>query len=72
MAEGRLPAGARVLRDYLGPCPPGGTHTYVFTVYALSRIPDLRPGTDPRAAVEQIRAATIARGELQGTFTAGS
>jgi Raf kinase inhibitor-like YbhB/YbcL family protein len=72
MAEGRLPAGARVLRDYLGPCPPGGTHTYRFTVYALSRIPDLRLGTDPRAAVEQIQAAAIARGELQGTFTAGS
>ncbi len=25
--EGTVPAGAVVVREYLGPCPPSGTHT---------------------------------------------
>lgn len=38
-------------RGWSGPCPPSGTHTYVFTIYAFDHATDF--GSDPtRAAVE--------------------
>lgn len=38
---------------YGGPCPPSGTHNYVFTLYAL----DGKLGLQPRATKEQVVAA---------------
>ena len=32
---GRMPAGSRELKAYIGPFPPSGTHTYRFTLYAV-------------------------------------
>src|SRR5262249_53425107 len=40
-----LPAGSK---GYTPPCPPSGTHHYIFTLYAFGEAP---PGTD-RAAIE--------------------
>ncbi len=74
LAEGSVPSGATEGRNsagsgYTGPCPPGGpAHHYRFTVYALSRSPRVKPGDDPRQAIEAIRQAATAQGQLVGTF----
>lgn len=54
---------------YHGPCPPSGTHRYVFRVFAL----DAKLGLPRGAGVEDVWAAlerrVVAWGELMGTFT---
>jgi len=42
---------------YVGPCPPGGTHRYIFTLYALDTKLYLNQG----ATVEQLNAAISGR-----------
>ena len=53
---------------YVGPCPPGGVHHYVFTLYAL----DTKLGLLPRASKKQVQKAMqghiLASGELIGRF----
>ena len=54
---------------YAGPTPPGGTHTYVLTAYALSEGLGLESGfsyTDFTAAVE---GKVLAVATLTGTYT---
>ncbi len=53
---------------YFGPCPPE-THTYVFTVHALSDDPGLTPTTPGPEAVDAVEAVTTASADLSGTFT---
>lgn len=73
---GRLPGGAHTWRnDYRalrwdGPCPPPGpTHHYVFTVFALD-VPSLQiPGNWPKGRVKSlIQSHALAEGSLTGTF----
>jgi hypothetical protein len=51
-----------------GPCPPSGTHRYVFTLYALGR----RPTLPPRATAADLRRAiagtVLAETRLTGTY----
>jgi phosphatidylethanolamine-binding protein (PEBP) family uncharacterized protein len=74
LAEGSVPDGAREGRNsagsgYSGPCPPSGpAHHYRFTVYALSRSPGVQPDDRPERAVDAIRQAATAQGQLVGTF----
>ncbi len=54
--------------DYGGPCPPGGTHRYVLTVYALDVELDLPEGSD-RAAFDAAREGhVLAQGRLTATY----
>lgn len=74
LTEGAVPAGAveemnnfrRV--GWAGPCPPSGSHRYVFTLYALDTTIDLPEG----AALSELEAAidghVLARAILTGTF----
>jgi Raf kinase inhibitor-like YbhB/YbcL family protein len=81
VATGGLPAGYAASRDaprqgvndfgrpgYTGPCPPSGSHRYVFTLYALDALLGL-PGT-PRA--EEVRQAmsghVLAEARLTGSY----
>ncbi|MBI2845282.1 MAG: YbhB/YbcL family Raf kinase inhibitor-like protein [Chloroflexi bacterium] len=60
---------------YFGPCPPPGeTHPYRFTLYALDITLDLEAGTfneDVLAALEQAAAEghVLGQGELTATYT---
>jgi hypothetical protein len=61
-ANGRGKAG------YTGPCPPSGTHHYVFTLYALDRALGL-PGTPSHAEIEAaIKDHVLATTVLTGTY----
>lgn len=74
LEEGRVPAGAVAgMNDfkqqaYGGPCPPSGTHRYIFTLYALDNPLTLSAGAR-RAALEQaMQPYILAHTELIGTY----
>jgi Raf kinase inhibitor-like YbhB/YbcL family protein len=53
---------------YGGPCPPEGTHRYIFKLYALSTTLEL-PEQATKSEVEQaLRDYVIAETELIGTY----
>jgi Raf kinase inhibitor-like YbhB/YbcL family protein len=54
---------------YGGPCPPGGTHHYVFALSALDASLTL-PASASRAEIEKaIQGHTLGTAELTGTYT---
>jgi hypothetical protein len=74
LADGSL-QGTNDFRNmgYNGPCPPPGqTHSYVFTLYALDIKPDLKPGMEHEALQEVIKDHILASAELIGYFQAQS
>lgn len=71
-AGGKFPPGSRELVNdantigYRGPCPPSGTHRYVFTLYAL----DIESSaSDPAGLEEFLSRHTLARAVLTGLYT---
>jgi Raf kinase inhibitor-like YbhB/YbcL family protein len=69
-AGGTPPQGAngRGQAGYTGPCPPSGTHHYVFTLYALDRTLGLT-GTPSRADLEAaMKGHVLAMTVLTGTY----
>lgn len=73
-ASGALPGGALEgpndfgRTGWGGPCPPSGTHRYVFTLTALSAPLGLPRGTDLAAAQRQAAGATVGETRLEGTY----
>lgn len=54
---------------YLGPCPPPGKpHRYVFRVYGLDRMIDLRPGASRRELEAAMRGHIIQQGEAVARY----
>lgn len=73
--EGAVPTNGVQARNsagrasYFGPCPPGGTHHYRFTVYALSEPTGLAEGASLAEALHAIESRSLAWGRLTGTYT---
>ncbi len=74
-AEGQIPEGAAHGKNsfgeqaFGGPCPPSGTHHYVFQVYALDNTPDLEPGASLSQLHDAMDGHVLAQSQLTGTFT---
>ena len=54
---------------YLGPCPPSGTHRYIFKVYALDTILDLQSGATKADLTEAMEGHILAEGQLMGKYS---
>lgn len=59
-------------RGYGGPCPPSGTHRYVFTLYALDGPLDLDGDATAEDVTEAMRGRVLAESLLMGRFTRSS
>jgi Raf kinase inhibitor-like YbhB/YbcL family protein len=53
---------------YFGPCPPGGTHHYRFTLYALDKPIDLAAGVSKERVLETMEGHILAEAQLMGTY----
>jgi len=54
---------------YGGPCPPRGpVHRYRFTLYALDRLLDLKPGAFKTQVLDAMKGHILAQGQLVGTY----
>lgn len=53
---------------YGGPCPPQGTHRYIFTLYALKQNLQLPSGLTKQQLLEQIRPYIIETATLIGLY----
>ena len=71
--DSRLPGNALQGRndykrnDYGGPCPPSGTHRYIFKIYALDTMLDLKAGATKDDVLRAMEGHVLARGQLMGT-----
>jgi Raf kinase inhibitor-like YbhB/YbcL family protein len=70
----QLPDGSRQGKNdynrigYVGPCPPRGTHHYIFTLYALDTKLNLPSGASKKQVVKAMNGHVLASGELVGRF----
>ena len=54
---------------YGGPCPPSGSHHYLFRIYALDTELGLGPRTTRQDLLRSIKGHVLAEGELMGTYS---
>jgi Raf kinase inhibitor-like YbhB/YbcL family protein len=53
---------------YRGPCPPGGTHRYVFKLYAIDTAIDLPPGANKADVIAAMQGHVLAGATLVGRY----
>jgi Raf kinase inhibitor-like YbhB/YbcL family protein len=56
---------------YGGPCPPSGTHRYMFKVYALDRELKLAPGSFKSDVERAMKGHILAESTLMGKYSRG-
>jgi hypothetical protein len=54
---------------YGGPCPPSGTHQYIFRLMALDRALDLGAGADADALVDAMQGHVLGEASLRRSYT---
>jgi Raf kinase inhibitor-like YbhB/YbcL family protein len=54
---------------YRGPCPPGGTHRYFFTVYALDKEIQMPAKISKSDLLEAMHGHILDKGHLMGIYT---
>ena len=54
--------------DYVGPCPPSGTHRYYFRVWALDTTLNLPAGASRKQVESAMTNHQIGHAELMGTY----
>jgi len=70
--RGSLPKGAKQVendwgrREYGGPCPPSGTHRYIFTIYALDT--ERLEGISKRNFFKEVEKHTLEKAVLKGLY----
>jgi Raf kinase inhibitor-like YbhB/YbcL family protein len=55
-------------RNYGGPCPPSGTHRYVFKIYALDAMLDLKEGLSKKELEHSMQGHVLEKAELVGLY----
>ena len=53
---------------YGGPCPPSGVHRYLFKLYALDKMLDLKEGAAKKEIESAMQGHIIAKAELMGNY----
>ena len=72
--QAQLPDGSRQGQNdydkigYAAPCPPRGSHRYVFALYALDSSLNLPPGATRKQVENALKGHILARGELTGRY----
>lgn len=54
---------------YKGPCPPSGTHRYLFKLYAIDTVLELGPGATKPELLKAIQGHTLGMAEIMGTVS---
>jgi Raf kinase inhibitor-like YbhB/YbcL family protein len=73
-ADAELPSGARHGKNswgrlgYGGPCPPSGTHRYVFKLYALDTVLGLAAGATKEQLLQAMEGHILGQAELVGVY----
>ena len=72
IVEGSVPGkqGANTARglDWVPPCPPLGTHRYIFKIYALDKELGLKEGADKAAVEKAMEGHILDKAELVGLY----
>ena len=69
-----LPGNARVGKNgyggtgYVGPCPPFGSHHYIFRVYAVDKNIEVPAGASKQELIAAITGHVLAKGKLVGIY----
>lgn len=55
--------------EYGGPCPPSGTHRYIFKLYALDSILDLEEGAVAQEVKQEMEGHIVETAEVIGLYS---
>ena len=74
IAENSVPAGIEGINSYGdtrygAPCPPSGTHKYIFKLYALDTLLSLTSRADTKQVEESMQGHILDQTELIGTYS---